>query len=82
MFMTVCDAIANRIIKLLSEKKMTMYRLEKKSGIMHGALDRVLSGKNKTVTMTTLYRLARGFDMTIYEFLDDEVFRSPDLEID
>lgn len=80
--MTVCDAIANRIIKLLSEKKMTMYRLEKNSGIMHGALDRVMSGKNKTVTMTTIYRLARGFDMTIYEFLDDDVFRSPDLEID
>lgn len=49
---------------------------------MHGALNRILDGKNKTVTLTTVYKLARGFDMTIYEFLDDDIFRSEELEVD
>ena len=80
--MTLNDAVAKRVSKLLREKKMTNYRLERKSGILHGALDRILNGQNKTVTLTTIYKLARGFDMTYLEFLDDEVFRSELIEID
>lgn len=80
--MTINDAVGNRVARLLELKKMTQYRLEQESGIIHGAMDRILTGQNKTVTMTTLYKLARGFDMTIYEFLDDDNFRSADLEID
>jgi len=61
---------------------MTQYRLEQNSGILHGALDRIFAGQNKTVTLTTVYKLARGFDMTVFKFLDDDIFRSKNLEID
>ena len=61
---------------------MTKYWLEQKSGIYHGAMNRILSGQNKTVTLTTLYKLANGFDITIFEFLDDDLFRSKDIELD
>lgn len=80
--MTINDAVAKRVRQLLREKKMTNYRLERKSGILHGALDRILNGQNKTVTFTTIYKLARGFNIDIYEFLNDEVFRSELIEID
>lgn len=80
--MTTNDAVAYRIVKLLKEKSMTKYRLEQNAGILHGVLDRILRYDNKTVTLDTIYKLARGFDMTIYQFLDDDVFRSEDLEID
>lgn len=80
--MTINDAVSKRIMKLLIEKNMTQYRLEQKAGIFHGALGKIMSGQNKTVTLTTLYKLARGFDMTVFEFMDDDVFRSDDLEID
>ena len=80
--MTVNDAVAKRIINLLKEKAMTQYRLEQNSGVYHGAMDRILSGRNQTVTLTTIYKLARGFDMTLLEFLDDDLFRSEELEID
>ena len=80
--MTLNDAVANRVDKLLQSKHMTQYRLEQESGIIHGAINRIMTGQNKTITLTTLYKLARGFNMTIYEFLDDDNFRSADLEID
>lgn len=80
--MSVNDAVAKRILKLLKEKQVTQYRIEQKSGVFHGAMDRILSGRNKTVTLTTLYKLARGFDMSLLEFLDDDIFRSEELEID
>ena len=80
--MTLNDAVAKRVSKLLRARNMTRYRLERKSGLIHGALDRILNGQNKTVTLTTIYKLARGFDMTYLEFLDDDVFRSELIEID
>ena len=80
--MTLNDAVAKRVAKLLRDKKMTKYRLERTSGLIHGALERILNGQNKTVTLTTIYKLARGFDMTYMEFLDDDVFRSELIEID
>lgn len=80
--MTINDAVAMRTLRLMQQREMTQYRLEQNAGILHGAMDRILQSKNKTVTLTTLYRLARGFDMTVQEFLDDDVFRRDDLELD
>lgn len=80
--MTINDAVAMRISQLLKLNNMTQYRLEQESGIIHGAMDRILTRQNKTITLATLYKLARGFNMTIFEFIDDENFRSKDLEID
>ncbi len=80
--MTINDIVSKRVKNLLKEKQMTQYRLERDSGIIHGAMDRILTGQNKTVTVTTLYKLARGFNMTIFEFMDDDLFRSEDIEID
>ena len=80
--MTINQAVATRIIKLLNQKNMTQYRLEKNSFIAHGAMNNILANKNKTITLTTLFRLARGFDMSVQDFLDDEVFRSEQLELE
>lgn len=80
--MTLNDAVALRTMHLMRQREMTQYRLEQDSGILHGAMDRILQSKNKTVTLTTLYRLARGFNMSVHDFLDDEIFRRNDLELD
>lgn len=80
--MTVNDAVANRISKLLHEKAISQYRLEQTSGIQHGSMQCIMNGRNKTVTLSTVILLAKGFDMSLTDFLDDEVFRSQDLEIE
>ena len=80
--MTINDAVAMRILGLLKEKEISQYRLEQDSGIAHGAMDRILNSQNRTVTLTTVYRLARGFDMSVEDFLNDDLFRQNDLELD
>ena len=80
--MTVNDAVAKRITALLKEKNMSQYRLEQESGIQHGSMQCIMNGRNKTVTLSTVIMLARGFDMPLTDFLDDEVFRLEDLEIE
>ena len=79
---TVNDAVAKRVTMLLRQKNMSQYRLEQESGIQHGSMQCIMNGRNKTVTLSTVILLARGFDMTLTEFLDDEIFQSEDLEIE
>ncbi len=78
--MTVNDAVARRIIKLLKERNMSQYRLEQNSGIQHGSMQCIMNGRNKTVTLSTVILLARGFNISLTEFLDDELFLAEDLE--
>ena len=80
--MTVNDAVAKRISNLLREKDMSQYRLEQESGIQHGSMQCIMNGRNKTVTLSTVIMLARGFNMSLTEFLDDDIFRSEDLEME
>ena len=80
--MTVNDAVAKRIIELLSERKMTQYRLEQLSGIQHGHMQWIMSGKSKTVMFSTVLRIANGFGMTVVEFLDSDTFLFENLEVE
>ncbi|MBQ8145167.1 MAG: helix-turn-helix transcriptional regulator [Clostridia bacterium] len=80
--MTVNNAVAHRISKLLKEKNMSQYRLEQESGIQHGSMQCIMNGRNKTVTLSTIILLAKGFDMTITEFLNDEIFNWENFDIE
>ena len=80
--MTVNQAVAKRIEDLLKQRNMSLYRLEQNSGIQHGSMECIIKGRNKTVTLSTVIMLARGFDMTLVEFLNDELFTSEELETD
>ncbi len=80
--MTTNDAVAIRIKQLLQKRHMTLYRLEQRSGVYHGAMDRIMKGKNQTISLSTLLKIAQGFDMSVLQFLDDDVFLSDKLELD
>ena len=66
--MTVCQAVAIRTKNLLSERKMTQYRLEQESGIQHGTMNGIMSAKNRGIELNTVMMIARGFQMTVLEF--------------
>ena len=80
--MTVNDAVAKRILALLKEKGISQYRLEQTSGIQHGSMQCIMNGRNKTVTLTTILMLSRGFGISPVEFLSDPIFLSEELELE
>ncbi len=80
--MTVNNAVARRILALLKEKNMSQYRLEQESGIQHGSMQCIMNGRNKTVTLSTIIMLSKGFGMTPAEFLNDEIFNIENLDIE
>ena len=79
--MNICTAVGLRICKLLEQKGMTLYRLEQKSGILHGTMMCIINERNKNITLKTVMQIAFGFDMSVVEFLDDKLFDVNKLEI-
>ncbi len=78
--MTVCECVASRIKVLLKEKSMTLYRLEKNSGVQHGVLRKIMKCCNKSVNMATVVLIAKGFNMSLVEFLNDPLFSMDNIE--
>jgi transcriptional regulator with XRE-family HTH domain len=78
---TSAQAVKARIEQLLKEKNITLYRLMQNSGVLHGTMYGIISEVNKSVTLATLVKIAGGFDMTVSEFLDDELFFEDNLKV-
>lgn len=80
--MTICDAVRLRVNSLLTEKSMTLYRLEQNSGILHGSMMCIMNGRNKNITLKTVMQLSSGFGISVTEFLSDPIFSSDELELE
>ena len=78
--MTIGNATALRIKQLLKEKQITQYRLEQNAGILHGSMHSIINGKTNDIQLGTIIKIAKGFDMSFIEFLDDPIFHSEELE--
>ena len=80
--MTICDAVRLRVTSLLTEKNMTLYRLEQNSGILHGSMMCIMNGRNKNITLKTVMQLSSGFGISVTEFLSAPIFSSDELELE
>ena len=74
-------AISLRVSKLLVKYGMTRYKFCKKIAISETTLKHILDEDYKSVNFDTLVLLADGFDMSVQEFLEDELFSRENLDI-
>lgn len=72
--MKTTTAVSKRVNKLLAERNMTRYKLCRKIAMTETTLKHILDEDYKSVNFDNLVLLADGFDMTVQEFLDDELF--------
>jgi len=80
--MNISQAVAIRISELLKQNNMTQYKLEQKTGISHDTIKSIMKGKAKGVNLKTVIAIADGFDMTIAEFLNNNLFLYQNLNMD
>ncbi len=80
--MNIAKAVALRITNLLIEKNMTLYRLEQNSGIQHGTMMCIMGERNKNITLKTVMQIAKGFNMSTIEFLDDKLLKEENFDLE
>ncbi len=82
ILMKISQAVGLRIKELLTQRKMTLSKLEKESGVLHGTMSGILYGRNKGVTLAVLIKISKGFGMRYQEFLDSPFLDEKNLDID
>ena len=62
--------IANRIIALCKERRLSINRLASMSNVKQSTIDNIIHGASKNPGIQTLHKIALTFNMTVSEFLD------------
>lgn len=79
--MKVAKAVALRVSKLLHEKSMTKYRLEKKMSIPHNTMQSIFREETDGINLKTVMLMIKGLDVKPSEFFDDPLFDCDNLDI-
>ncbi len=80
--MNISQAVALRIIELLKIHNISQYKLEQNACISHDTIKSIMKGKAKGVNLKTLITIAEGFNITISEFLNSDLFKYDNLNMD
>jgi len=79
--MTIGEAVRARIMGLCRERGITVNRLATISGVTQSTLNNIVSGRNHSVTVSTVKKLCDGLDMTVAEFFSDALFQDLEQEL-
>ena len=79
--MTVGEAVRQRIIQLCQERDISINKLSSISGVTQSTVNNIVSGRNKSTTVSTIKKLCDGLDITIDEFFCEELFHDLEQEI-
>ena len=73
--MILQKAIAIRISNLLIKNNLTRYALCKKIGMSEQTLKHIIDERNSDIKLSTIDAIADGFNLSLSEFFDDDVFK-------
>ena len=73
--------MAKRILELCEERGITVNRLCTISGVTQSTVNNIISGRNQTVTLSTVKKLCDGLEITIQDFFPSDLFRDLEQEI-
>ena len=79
--MNVSEAVKERIIELCRERDISINKLCTMSGVTQSTVNNIISGRNNSVTVSTVKKLCDGLDITIQDFFASDLFRDLEQEI-
>ena len=79
--MNTYTAVKNRLLELLGEHKMSIYKLAMEAAVPPSSIKNILYGKSQNPGIVTIKMLCDGFGITLVEFFDTEAFRNLEQEI-
>lgn len=75
------EAVRNRILELCETHNITVNKLCDISGVTQSTVNNLTSGRNKSMTVSTIKKLCDGLDITLGEFFSTPEFDALEQEI-
>ena len=79
--MNIGVAVRERILELCKERNVTVNKLSTISGITQSTLNNIVSGRNKSATVSTVKKICDGLDLSILDFFSSDLFSNLEQEI-
>ena len=79
--MSISEAVRDRIIELCGKYDISVNKLCSISGVTQSTVNNIVSGRNKSATVSTIKKLCDGLGITIREFFASELFDDLEQEI-
>ena len=79
--MNIGEAVRERILQLCRERDISINRLSSMSGVTQSTVNNIVSGRNRSTTISTIKKLCDGLGITIEEFFHSDLFRELEQEI-
>lgn len=80
--MKIQRAVALRVSNLLIKNNMTQYSLAKKMCTDQSTIKHIIHEEYKSIRFDTLVKIADAFNLTIQEFLNDDLFSRENLDVE
>ena len=81
MSVNIGEAVKDRILELCQQKNISVNKLSTLSGVTQSTLNNIVSGRNRSTTISTIKKLCDGLGITIQEFFQSSVFLDLEQEI-
>lgn len=79
--MSIGEAVRDRIVELCNEHDISINKLCSISGVTQSTVNNIVSGRNRSATVSTIKKLCDGLGITIQEFFQSELFDGLEQEI-
>ena len=80
--MRIGEAVRQRIEELCQQQDLTVNKLSNISGVTQSTVNNIVSGRNRSATISTIKKLCDGFGITIEQFFQSDLFRNLEQEIE
>ncbi|MGN1130729.1 MAG: helix-turn-helix domain-containing protein [Ruminococcus sp.] len=81
IFMDIGMATQKRITELCKLNNITINKLSIMCGITQSTLNNIISGRNKSTTVSTIKKICDGLNITILDFFDSPLFENLEQEV-
>ena len=75
------EALQKRICELCRQNCLTLTGLASLCGITQSTLNNIMSGRNNSVTVSTVQKICDGLQIDLPTFFDSDLFRELEQEI-
>lgn len=79
--MDIGEAVRLRILELCQINHLTVNKLATISGITQSTLNNIVSGRNKSATVSTIKKICDGLEISIIQFFQSILFENLEQEI-
>ena len=80
--MNIGEAVKERILELCRERDIAINKLSSLSGVTQSTVNNIVSGRNRSTTISTIKKLCDGLGITVEEFFHSELFKDLEQEIE